>query len=223
MTVQEYLDFSQLSEESFAERVGIKVGAVRLWKSREMPPKWDAAIQNSVNAKPVGLEELDRATDWEPVGETPTSGVRETEYTPQPPKDARIVAPPKAAVSLATVRGYIVMIYEGGARVARQTGDGLAAETIERYTPDFADAWVAYLESKPELIAWLSKLQVGTPFGNLVGVHVIAAGSYVLARQTAISMASRAAADARAAENNGQAFADSPPSFVGNPESETSP
>lgn len=215
-TVSEYLGISGLSPEAFAERADIKPGAVRLFMNRQIPPKWQAAIENSIRAQPVSLDELNRVVDAEPEPENwETLTERQSEHPPQPPPDAKLSAPPSTAISFRTVRGYIVAIYDGGAGVARKRGDFLAADTIERYTPQFADAWIAYLETKPEILQWFTKLQIGTPLGDLIGVHVIAAGSYVLARQTAISMAERAAEERAAAEENGKPARDGPPSFVG--------
>jgi hypothetical protein len=98
-------------------------------------------------------------------------------------------------IKLATIEGYIKMIYGGAETLARSRGDYIAAETIHQYTPEYSQAWIDYIKYDQRILQYLEALQIGTPLGNLIGIHAISVGAYVLARVTAKEIAANAAAN----------------------------
>lgn len=204
MKVREYIHQAGITKEQFAEILGHKSTSMVTRKMDfEMPIRWGALL-DSLDDPPltaVGGEESPEESDarspkdsWEePLNDWESRG-RESDYDPSVPTDAtRVVGPQK--IKLTTVRGYIELFYSGAAQYAKQRGDDIAADTITRYTPEFSEAWINYIESDPRIMAYLEKLMVGTPLGNLIGVHAIAIGSYVFARVAAREIAQAIAAE----------------------------
>lgn len=213
MLVREFLHESGMTKEQMAEALGHKsTASVTKKMETEMPKRWarllDDADSSSLSA--VGDGEAESTTsapnlndDWEEV-----SG-RDGDQTPHKPEDASPVVGPQR-IKLTTVRGYIEQIYGGAAYIAENRGDEIAADTIRRYSPEFADAWINYIESDPRIMEYLERLMIGTPLGNLIGVHVIAAGSYVFARATAREIARAFAAEQASVNGSGSQTADHP-------------
>lgn len=207
MLVREYLHESGMTKDDLAKFLGHQsTASVTKKMEAEMPKRWarllDEADATSLSA--VGDGDADSSTsapnlneenDWESVG-------RSGDADPGKPDGASTVVGPQK-IKLTTVRGYIEQIYGGAAYIAGSRGDDIAADTITRYTPEFSEAWINYIESDPRIMEYLEKLMIGTPLGNLIGVHVIAAGSYVFARAAAREIARAYATEQEHASVNG--------------------
>lgn len=205
MVTRDYLQQSGLTTFQLAEILGHKTTSMVTKKlDVEMPKRWERMLDLPSESPAVDSgDEFERAPDF------PPEEFRAGENDPRMPDDGVEVIGPQR-IRLDTVEGYIKQIYGGAAYIARNRGDDLAAEVIDQYSPQFAEAWVEYIRSDPRIMELLERLMVGTPLGNLIGVHVIAIGSYTFARATARQIA-RAYAEAELAEHgaNGSAPADS--------------
>jgi hypothetical protein len=208
MLVREYLHESGVTKEELAEFLGHKTTASVTKKLEvEMPRRWARMLDEgspAVSAVSTEETEPERAPindEWEDV-----KG-RDSDYDPTKPfdpgNDRKVIGP--QAIKLSTVEGYITQIYSGAAFICSQRGDDIAADTITRYTPEFSDAWINYIQSDPRIMQWLEQLQIGTPLGNLIGIHAIAIGSYVFARVASREIARAFEAEQAAANNNGTA------------------
>lgn len=197
MLVRDYLNSSGLTKEQLADTLGLKTtSSVTKKMDAEMPKRWERLL-DSLDDSPLTAvggdspesesEARSQNDDWERTG-------RDSDSAPNKPTDGETVVGPQR-IKLATVEGYIQQIYGGAAYIATQRGDELAADVITRYSPEFSEAWVDYIKSDPRILEYLEKLMIGTPLGNLIGVHVIATGSYVFARVAARQVAAAYAAD----------------------------
>lgn len=209
MITKDYLSVSGLTPAELAEILGHQSTSMITKKMNvEMPKRWAKLLDErdsvppAVDANPDESERLahdrsptseDGEKDWEKL-------FRENEAPTPPDGDYDPVIGPQQ-IKLSTVDGYIRQIYGGAAYIARNRGDELAADVIERYTPEFSEAWIDYIKSNPQILGYLEKLMIGTPMGNLIGIHVIAIGSYGFARAAANQIA--AAHRAESASNNG--------------------
>lgn len=218
MTVREYLHSAGMTAETLQEILGHKTtSSITKKMDVEMPTRWERLL-NSVDESSLTAVGEDDSTPPEFDARSQTfpndpwdNDGRDNEGSPSKPTNADTVVGPQR-IKLSTVEGYISQIYSGAAYLAKQRGDDIAADTINRYSPEFAQAWVNYIESDPRIMAYLEKLMIGTPLGNLIGVHVIAVGSYTFAR-----VAARQISDAFAAESfNGNGSPnEAPADFVG--------
>jgi hypothetical protein len=204
MKVREYLHAANATEDELAHWLGYKtVTPIRKKLDEEMPERWvrklnalsDLGSSSEVASGSVDEEStLEREpsftdndlNDWI-HGET-----RESDSDPRVESGGvEVVGPQK--IKLTTIKGYVEMVYGGAETIARQRGDLIAAETIHRYTPEYSEAWIDYIRSDPRVVKWLETLMIGTPLGNLIGIHAISIGAYVLARATAKEIASQIA------------------------------
>lgn len=204
MITRDYLHMAGLTKDQLAELVGLKTTSMITKKMDvEMPKRWARLLDVTSDSPAVDSDSSDARAhippteddvDWESLG-------RGSENDPERPEGAETVVGPQR-IRLTTIEGYIQQIYGGAEYIARSRGDDIAADVIHRYTPEFAQAWVDYIQSDPRLLEYLERMMIGTPLGNLIGVHVIAIGSYAFARATARSITERFAEE-QAANANG--------------------
>jgi len=211
MLVREYLYQSGLTKEQLSEILGHKTTSMVTKKMEvEMPKRWARLLDSKDGSPAVGETEPEfdarahNPTDeWEDIG-------REFDGDPKPSDTSSTVVGPQR-IKLGTVDKYIRDIYGGAAWICDSRGDDIAADVIRRYTPEFSEAWIEYIKSDPRIMEWLERLMVGTPLGNLIGVHVVAVGSYVFARaaarQIAESLRQESAVNGSAAEYPGNPLA----------------
>jgi hypothetical protein len=208
MITKDYLSVSGLTPKELAEILGHQSTSMITKKMDvEMPKRWAKllddrdSVPSAVGANPDDSERLahDRPAtgengeqDWEQL-------FRENE-APTPPLEHDTVIGPQQ-IKLSTIDGYIRQIYGGAAYIARNRGDELAADVIERYTPEFSEAWIDYIKSNPQILEYLEKFMIGTPMGNLIGIHVIAIGSYGFARAAANQIAAAHRAESAPSDN----------------------
>lgn len=191
MKVSEYLAATEMMPFQLSELLGHKTtGTVVKKLDDEMPVKWANRLeelereQNEKIKSEITDAELD---DWMSAG-------REDDKDPnitEPLSGVEVIGPQK--IKLSTIQGYIEMVYDGAQALALQRGDTIAAETIERYKPQYIEAWMDYVRYDERLLKYLELFQIGTPLGNLIGIHAISIGAYALARITAKELANIAA------------------------------
>lgn len=218
MITKDYLSVSGLSPDELAEILGLKTTSMITKKMEvEMPKRWAKLLdeRDSVSTA-VGADSTDSERLAHERPPTPEDGERDWEKlfreneAPTPPEDYETVVGPQQ-IKLSTIDGYIRQIYGGAAYLARNRGDEVAADVIERYTPEFSEAWIDYIKANPQLLGYLEKLMIGTPMGNLIGIHVIAIGSYGFARAAANQIAAAHRAEQPPASDNGATH--SPPDY----------
>lgn len=196
MVTRDYLQQSGMSTVELSEILGHKTtSSITKKMDVEMPKRWVRLLDERDGATPaVGgdSESNARAHTTPPIledGETDWEREFRTEQDAPTMPDGLdpVIGPQK--IKLSTIEGYIQQIYGGAAYIAENRGDELAADVIRRYTPEFSEAWVDYIRSDPRLLAYLEKMMIGTPLGNLIGVHAIAIGSYTFAKIAARQIA----------------------------------
>jgi len=205
MKVSEYLFSADLTAERLSELLGYKtVGTVTRKLDDEMPVKWvrkleelaDLGIKSPVGSDPQTPTDSEQSSEREPrisdedINQWITSEGRDSDKDPNinnMNSGVEVIGPQQ--IKLSTIKGYVEMIYGGAESLARQRGDDIAAETIHRYTPEYVDAWMDYIKFDPRILKYLEMLNIGTPLGNLVGIHAVSIGAYVLARVTAKELA----------------------------------
>jgi hypothetical protein len=188
MLVRDFLNASGLTKDQLADILGHKTTSMVTKKMDvEMPVRWGRKLEelDGVPLTAVG-EETTESFDARPLNDPPTVDEwenigRDSDNDPLKPQGAETVVGPQR-IKLTTVEGYITQIYSGAAYIAKSRGDDIAADTITRYSPQFAEAWIDYIKSDPRIMEYLEKMMIGTPLGNLIGIHVIAIGSYAFAR-----------------------------------------
>lgn len=202
MTVKEYLHQANINSGQLAEILGYKsTSPITKRMDEEMPERWTRRLDEMAD---LGLAPIDAANgateskeseresnisddalnDWinaEGRAEDKDPNVNNTNL------GAEVIGPQK--IKLTTIKGYIEMIYGGAESIARARGDEIAAETINKYTSEYTEAWLDYIKYDERILKYLEQLQIGTPLGNLVGIHAISIGAYVLARITAKEIA----------------------------------
>lgn len=193
MLTRDYLQQSGMSSVELSEILGHKTtSSITKKMDVEMPKRWVRLLDERDGAtSAVGTNSNDGARthiDSPPIGENGETDweqeFRTEQDAPRIPGDTEPVVGPQR-IKLSTVEGYIQQIYGGAAYIAESRGDELAADVIRRYSPEFSEAWIDYIRSDPRLLEYLEKMMIGTPIGNLIGVHVIAIGSYAFARAAA--------------------------------------
>lgn len=199
MKTRDYLEVSGLTKDELAEVLSLKSASMITRKMDvEMPKRW-ARLLDERDGTTTAVDDPvsdDEARAHIPPLEDALEGdaFRANDGDPRKPEPKDIVGP--GAIKLTTVQGYIEAIYGGAAQIAQSRGDGLAADVIRRYSPEFSEAWITYIQSDPRIMKYLEKMMIGTPLGNLIGVHAIAIGSYVFARAAARQLAAQFAHDA---------------------------
>lgn len=204
MTTKEYLNQANITPDELAVLLGYKTTSMISKKmDEEMPERW--------------TRKLDELSDLGIVSETAdketieSDSERESKITDDDINDwissegrvedkdpnlnatntgTNVIGPQQ--IKLSTIRGYVEMVYGGAETLARTRGDEIAADTIQAYTPQYVEAWMDYIQHDSRILKYLEQLQIGTPVGNLIGIHAISIGAYVLARVTAREIAANA-------------------------------
>lgn len=218
MLVREYLHQSGATKEQLADLLGHKTTSMVTKKMEvEMPIRWTRLLDESDGLPLTAVGGDDSANESERESNTPDDwerAGRESDSDPNKPDNANQVVGPKT-IKLSTVEDYIGKIYSGAAYLARSKfNDEIASDVIIQYTPEFSEAWIEYIKSDPRIMAYLEKLMVGTPLGNLIGVHAIAIGSYTIARVVSRDIA-RAYTESESNANNNGTSDDSTANLVG--------
>lgn len=211
MKVREYLYRTEMDPEKLAELLGFKSSAVIFKRmDEELPKRWVRKLENlselgMASSTPAATEEVnsdneseartqitdEQISDW--ISSDGRSEDKDPNINNVPGSGMEVIGPQK--IKLTTIKGYIEMMYGGAESLARARGDLIAAETIHQYTPEYTEAWIDYIKYDERILKYLEALQIGTPLGNLIGVHAISVGAYVLARVTAKEIAANAAAN----------------------------
>lgn len=213
MTVKEYLFTANLTPEQLADILGYKTkSTITKRMDEEMPERWARKLEElaDLGVAPIpaaGNGETsedsserepkisdEQINDWlsdEGRAEDKNPNVNQVENS-----YPEVIGPQQ--IKLKTIQGYIEMIYGGAESLARSRGDDIAAEVIHKYTPEYTEAWIEYIKYDSRILKYLEALQIGTPLGNLIGVHAISIGAYALARITAREIAAANAAAERA-------------------------
>jgi hypothetical protein len=192
MLTRDYLQQSGMNAVELSEILGHKTtSSITKKMDVEMPKRWVRLLDErdgTTSAVGSGSDDEARTHNSPPIGENGETDweqeFRTEQNAPRIPGDTEPVVGPQR-IKLSTVEGYIQQIYGGAAYIAENRGDALAADVIRRYSPELSEAWIDYIRSDPRLLEYLEKMMIGTPIGNLIGVHVIAIGSYVFARAAA--------------------------------------
>lgn len=187
MLTRDYLSQTGLTTFQLAEILGHKTTSMVTKKlDVDMPKRWERMLDLEDSSSAVGTEPDSEARSHN----EPPSEFRQSEENndPRMPDDGVEVVGP-SRIRLDTIEGYITQIYGGAAALCTSRGDHLAAEVINNYSPQFAEAWVDYIRSDPRIMEFLERMMIGTPLGNLIGVHAIAVGSYTFARVAAKQVA----------------------------------
>lgn len=205
MTVREYLYQSELSEKQLAQLLGYKsTTPVTKRLDEDMPERWTRRLDEMADLG-ITAETVDKADDNseesereskitdESINEWISGDGRDGDKDPRINSGDAVIGPQQ--IKLSTIEGYIKMVYEGAEALARSKGDAIAADTIHAYTPQYTDAWIEYIKCDPRILRYLEQLNIGTPIGNLIGIHAISVGAYALARITAREIAANAAAN----------------------------
>jgi len=202
MTTKEFLYVNQIDEDQLAKLLGFKTSqSIKKRMDEEMPERWVRKLDNisgTVDSSETASDEPTNESEREPkltdeeINQWISSEGRDNDGDPNILNTGmpEVIGPQK--IKIATIRGYIEMVYGGAESLARARGDVIAAETIHQYTPQYVEAWVDYIKFDSRILKYLEALQIGTPIGNLIGVHAISVGAYVLARITAQEIAAHA-------------------------------
>jgi len=210
MTVKEYLHVTDLTPERLAELVGYKTTSPILKRlDQELPLRWVRRLEELSDLgmpPPSPTPEEDGSSDNDSEARTQITDEQISDWISSPGRDqdqdpninnlssgTEVIGPQK--IKLKTVEGYIKMVYDSAESLARARGDFIAAETINQYKPQYTEAWIDYIKYDSRILKYLEALQIGTPIGNLIGIHAISVGAYVLARVTAKEIAANAAAN----------------------------
>jgi hypothetical protein len=212
MLVKEYLFSADLSAKQLSEMLGYKtVGTVTRKLDDEMPLKWTRKLEEMAESgttipnpdSPTGEEdssgnpsERESKISDDDINAWISSEGREDDKDPNINNinsGVEVIGPQQ--IKLTTIKGYVEMVYSTAESIAASRGDLIAAETISRYKPQYIEAWMDYIKYDPRILKYLEMLNIGTPIGNLVGIHAVSIGAYVLARVTARELARNIAAD----------------------------
>lgn len=148
-----------LSLREISKRLGgIPSGTISNWLKDEPPPP-----------EPPPLE------DHPP----PAPPTREHEQAPRRPAGARIGE--VAELDYAKIGEYITGVYKLAGQTVRANDEALA-NAIDGHAEVAGDAWQKWIRSEPKVAAVLQRMMIGTPLGEVIGVHVSIVFAYVLAR-----------------------------------------
>lgn len=188
MTKGELLEMSGLTAEELAEKVGVKVSSVKN-RNGIVPRVWFDRLGYSFDVY-----------DDENV----ESYGRENEQTPRPPEGAKIQQPARDAgpVDYTQLSKWIEGAYRDGSKMAFGENHQLTV-VVNRHAAAAGKAWSRYIESNPRLAAWLERMMVGTPAGEVIAVHVAIGFGYYFARDSA-QRAVREAAEREQAEQQAE-------------------
>lgn len=190
--VEDYLTEHGLTGTALANMLGLQPESVngRRRRGSDMPEHWLRRLGHQGD----GAE----ATDGD--GPPEDDGLRHADAPPMAPADAIVFKP--AEVDYATLAGHIEGAYKLAATYA--VTDPILAASLNEHAEKAGQAWAHYIESEPRVAALVQRLMIGTPLGEVIGVHVSIVFAYVLARTAAREIAAQhRAAEAEAAPGDG--------------------
>ena len=175
---------------------GIPVGTISSWErdrlAAQPPPQ-------AVRLVPPPDAEEDVATDdGEQLG-------RAHELPPQRPPDGRIQP---VDLNYREISDYIEAFYSLAGRLAQESDEAMGI-AVQQHAAKAGEAWSHWIQSEPKVAAFLQKLMIGTPMGEVIGVHVSIIVAYFLSRGIV-----RAAAEERARAAEDGASPDASPDLV---------
>lgn len=212
ITVREYIGQAGMSVDELADRLGMRPNAVNLHIDRALPPRWEKILTGEIAPGPAKQK---AKPEPEPVpveeGEMPSG--REHDVPPARPDGGRVESPP-VSLNYAALREHIEAGYTMvGAFL--ENSDPPLGMAVKGNAKKAGEAWAAWIQSEPKVAALLEKMMIATPLGEVIGVHIsIGIGYYIGRRAYADAMEQRAA-DAQRASETADAFAGSPPDFLG--------
>jgi hypothetical protein len=181
-----------LSLHATAQRIGVPLSTVRSWAKRG---NWIAAPPPQEGSPPdteVGAP-LTPPDDPERIG-APAS--------PRRPPGGKIQP---VELDYGSLQEYIEGAYKLAGQTVR-TNDPYLGDAIDEHAHKAGVAWCKWVRSEPKVAALLQRLMIGTPLGEVIGVHVSIVFAYVLARGAAREFAR---AQAAAESGNGAGAASS--------------
>ena len=198
MKVAEFLELHDLTGAALSKALGY-TGAEAVNQRRrndeDIPEHWLPKLAElGYDVSDLGYVPLP------PVG--PDAEFRADERPPQAPVGAP-QAPQPVVIDYGGIAEKIGGMYSMAGTFLVADADPLLAEAIVAHAEVAGQAWAAWIQSEPRVAAWLQKMMVGTPLGEVIFVHVGIVFSYTLAR----SAAKAVAADVAAARANGDAGA----------------
>jgi hypothetical protein len=155
----------------------ISPASVRLWSSRQKPPKaWADALnlpESTIPDDHADSFELGPDTDAA-EGLDPGRGGREEGAPPTPPPGARVTARPPAALPTAAAKERIAMAHTAiGAGATLVTHNHGYEAVADHYAPGLADAWIKAAETNATVAKIVRFMDQGGPVGELVVGYVI--------------------------------------------------
>lgn len=118
-------------------------------------------------------------------------GGRAAERQPSRPPGAPVHVP--ATVDYGKVASYIEGLYVMGAKGVERANP-VACTVITNHAKPAGKAWADWIRSEPSVAAWIERLMIGTPLGEVIGVHFSMVVAYVFAQRLAADAAAAAAA-----------------------------
>lgn len=187
LTVRDYLELEGIGEAELAARVGVKPDSVgrRVRGSDPMPRKWARALGLELDED---HETRDGAAPREPDGEQGRgAGLgddngRAHDAPPTRPADARVRPEPASQLFDASSFASMVASIYGTAGGMVAGSDPFLGQAIVDHADAAGDAWGKWAAANPRVVAWLERMMIGTPAGEVIGVHVAIAFAYFLAR-----------------------------------------
>ncbi len=192
MLVKDYLEQEGLDADELAVRLQIKPSSVhRRLRAKddraEMPELWT----NKLNGTHHGRESSNG------VLEDDGRVTRDRERPPTRPGGAEVRREQPPA-DMSTVAGYIEGAYQLAGRTIEATDPALGL-AISSHAEPAGQAWAKWIESEPKVKALIERMMIGTPLGEVIGVHVGIAFAYFMSRGAMQKAIEDAAAEAVAA------------------------
>lgn len=195
MKVNQYMELHDISEEEMCRRVGVAPKTLENQLSREIRPSW--------------LERLgDVATPREDG--TPADGRRRSERPPTPPPGApRVPSDPEPVpadtqaidINYSQLESWITKGYEMAA-ASLEGSDPPLAKVIRQNAAKAGAAWANYIRLNPRIAAFLQRMMVATPLGEVIAIHLGIGLGYFFARKQYQAEVERAAAEAVAGDGS---------------------
>lgn len=176
-----------LSVKQTSERLGVPASTVHSWFKR----------LEVAAPEPAAGGDDERVLSSSAVPPAPAPPTREKEHAPRRPPGGKVQ---QVDLDYAQVQEMI----EGAYLLAGQTvsaNDPALAMAINEHAAKAGLAWSHWIRSEPKVAALLQRLMIGTPLGEVIGVHVSIVFAYVLARGAQAELARERAAAAAAADN----------------------
>lgn len=184
MKIADFLEREGLTGAALSKALGYN-GAeavnARKRKDEEIPEDWHERLLG------LGYRDFGEGlTTYTPPPTDDAEALFRDQEPPAAPDGARIAEPP-VQIDYASVAGYISGAYSMAARFA--VPDPLLAQVIEDHAEQAGQAWAHYIQSEPRVAALVQRMMIGTPLGEVIGVHVGIVFSYTLARTAARNIA----------------------------------